>query len=453
MKLALLSNFTVEVLAGMLRTCHEVWTPSGFGAWMQTALSNPGELRRFAPDAIFLLLDRRGGDVSASDLSKAFECLLSDFPSAKVFCPDLGRIANAAGPGFYDDRMAKFASLPFSMKGLRAIETEIERLLVATSVPKVIAVDFDGTLWAGVVGEDGATGVHPFSSFQSRLKAAKDSGMLLVGVSRNNAEDVESVWDVPGMVLSQDDFALISLGWNGKADALESIAKKLNLGLDSFVFIDDNPVERAEVSAALHSVAVPDYPCDPMAFAPDGAVTAEDLARTTMYQAEARREELRDRARALDDYLRELQIVTDVHEALPNEFERIAQLSQKSNQFNVCTNRYSVDDISRIASDDTKLMLVAKSSDRFGDYGLIAVEIAAIDGETAQVTDFVMSCRAMNRGIEGAVEAEMEKRLAARGVKRLDATFVPTAKNAPAADIFAKLGFDKTSENSFSKTL
>ena len=436
MKIALLSNVTVEVLAGMLKKEHDVWTPSGFGAWMETSLDPPAELVAFEPEMICLLIDRRFGafDEAVQSVETAVTQLRQRFPSAAVIAPDLARLAVDAGEGFYDEKMWKLGKMPFSIGALR----ELKKLFVRK---KVAAVDLDYTLWKGVVGEDGADGFEPDAAFQSKLKDLKERGIVLVALSKNNPDDVEPVWSDLRMVLRPSDFVAMKIDWNDKAANLAAVAKTLNVGTDSFVFIDDRPVERARMRAALPEVCVADFPPQLDVFFPFAATTAEDAQKTAMYQAEARRQEFAAGI-SLDDYLRGLEMWADIHLARPEELVRIAQLSQKTNQFNVCTNRYAEKDVAAFASASDHLLFAVRSGDRFGDNGLVAFVLVRLCGHNeAEIADWVMSCRVMNRTLELAVEDAVEAHLRKKGVDKLSARWMKTAKNAPVADLFDRFGF------------
>ena len=452
MRIALLSNVTVEVLAGMLKKEHSIWSPPGFGAWMETALNPPSELKAFNPEAIFLLLDSSHASFDTASCAAAKSALEAAFPLATVIVPDLEDLADEVG-GFYDERMWKVGAMPWSMMGLRAVRGEINRLLRAMKGErkKVLSIDFDNTLWAGIVGEDGPSGVCPFAEFQRGLRALRERGVLLVGLSKNNAADVEPIWNNSRMVLKRDDFAALRVDWNDKAANLAVVAKELNLGIDSFVFIDDNPAERAQMRALLPEVAVPDFPTTEQdlpkflrrvarLYFPEMRLTEEDKAKTAQYRAESAR---RDFASGLsvDDYLKGLEIWADIHPVREPEIPRVAQLSQKTNQFNVLTNRYTVDDIARFVHDASHLIVSVHAGDRFGDQGLVAFVHAIVDGDEATILDWVMSCRTMNRRLEFAVEDRVEAALLARGVKKLHASWRKTLKNAPVARLFDSFGF------------
>ena len=437
MRVALLSNVTVEVLAGLLGKGAPVWTPSGFGAWMETALDPPESLRVFGPELICILIDRKFGafDPQVQDLGLARDRLRAAFPDAAVIVPDVERLAADLGDAFYDEKMWKLGKMPFSIRGLR----ELKKLLLPK---KVLALDLDNTLWKGVVGEDGVGGIVPDLELLRKLKALKDRGVLLTVLSKNEEQDgLEGLGGLGGW--TTEDFAAWRIDWNEKPDNLAAVARELNLGLDSFVFVDDNPVERAQMRTRLPEVTVADFPPQLDVFFPARKVTDEDLRKTELYRAEAERRTFAA-GRSAEDYLKELDIRTDIRPATRDEVPRLAQLSQKTNQFNVCTNRYSEREIAAFLGDPNRLLLSVRSSDRFGDCGLISFVLAKVDGEAAEIVDWAMSCRTMNRRIEFAVGEELERLLSAKGVRTLRAQWVRTAKNAPVADLFAKLGFTET---------
>lgn len=427
MRIALLSNVTVEVLAGMLKKEHSVWLPPGFGGWMETAL-NPGEdLVAFNPEAIYLLLDSHFCEVHG-DIVVARDALSARFSNTAICVFDVARFSADWGSAFYDEKMWKLGKMPWSMKGLR----ELKKIF---SLKKVLAVDLDNTVWDGVAGEDGPTGVRIRKDFQRELLELKNRGVLLTVLSKNNPEDVNWFFE------KDDPFVAKGINWESKADNLIRIAKELNLGCDSFVFVDDNPAERAEMRARCPDVFVADFPPQLEAFFPKRELTAEDLKKTEQYQAEARRKQFAA-GLSVEDYLKGLEIRTEIHPITQDEIPRVAQLSQKTNQFNVCTNRYSEDDIARFAQDSQHVLLTLHAGDRFGDQGLVAFVHASGD----EIMDWVMSCRVMNRRIEFTMQQALEKVLLARGVKVLRATWKRTLKNAPVKDLFEKFGFKVVKE-------
>ena len=449
MKIALISNVTVEVLAGMLGKEHAVWTPPGFGAWMETALDPPKEMADV--QLICLLIEKRFGafDAAVQSVERAVAHLRETFPKAAVIAPDVERLAADFGESFYDERMWKLGKMPFSLLGLR----ELAKLFTPK---KVLAVDLDGTLWQGVIGEDGVAGVRPNAELQQKLAALKAHGVLLAILSKNNRNDVEPVWADTHMVLAKGDFVASAVDWEEKAGNLEKMARQLNLGVDSFVFVDDDPAERAAMRALQPTVTVADFPPQLDIFFPFEPKTVEDLAKTEQYRAEATRRAFGE-GLSVDDYLKNLRIWSEIHPVADEEIARIAQLSQKTNQFNVCTNRYSEREIAAAAHDPERLLLSMHSGDRFGDYGLVAFVQAAVRGDSAEITDWVMSCRTMNRRLEFTMEREVERLLSARGVRTVHAKWRRTAKNAPVAGLFDAFGFKRVTtgqdERTYVKTL
>lgn len=454
MRLALLSNVTVELLAGMLKKDHSLWMPSGFGAWIQTALAPPDDFRDFKPDFIFLLLDRSHTAIDTVQAGRVLEALRTAFPQTAVVEIDLVDLAEEMGSNrFYDEKMWKLASMPWSLAGLHAIADEINRLVAMerTGRKKVLAVDFDNTLWSGVIGEDGLTGIVPYQDFQREIKRLQETGVLLVALTKNNVTDVEPVWSDPRMVLTKSDFVTLRIDWNDKCTNLRKAAQELNLGTDSFVFVDDNPAERAQMKSLCPEVIVPEFPDDSTSlptfmrrigrlYFPVLHLTEEDRKKTSQYQAETARRTFAA-GLSVEDYLKGLELWADIHEVRETEIPRVAQLSQKTNQFNVCTNRYTVDDIRHFVEDRTYHLITVHAGDRFGEQGLVAFVLVHLDGSGGEVVDWVMSCRTMNRTLEYAVESKVEQILVNEGVSNLRATYRLTAKNAPVANLFTRFGF------------
>ena len=436
MKIAILSNATVEMLARMLGDEHAVWTPPGFGAWVEIALAPPADLISFSPDIIAILLDERfSNDDARSRIDDAVALLAATFPKTKVAVPDLKAILSDLGDTAYDERMWELAKMPWSMEAL----LEIKKLF--TPVKKVLALDLDNTLWKGVVSEDGVDAIEPNELLQRKALMLKECGVVLVALSKNNPEDVAPALRDARMLLHEDDFAAIRVNWDAKSLNLSDVARELNVGIDSFVFVDDNPGNRAEMRASLPEVTITPFPPDLSLYFHSAALTDEDRMRTAHYKAESLRREEASRL-SLDDYLRSLDIKNEIHLITEEEFARVAQLAQKTNQFNVCTNRWTEDDVRSFAADSRHAILTLHSSDRFGDLGLVAFVHATIDGDAAEIVDWVMSCRAMNRRIEFVMEDEVERALASRGVKKISATWKRTAKNNPVENLFDSFGFE-----------
>lgn len=315
---------------------------------------------------------------------------------------------------------------------------ELYRRVNGLSPKKVVALDLDGTLWEGIVGEDGVDAIRPRTVFLSELKALKERGVLLTILSKNNAADVRAAFDAGVLApLAADDFLYPQINWVPKAENLQRVAQSLGLGLDAFVFVDDNPAERLEMKARLPEVAVAAFPPVLAAYFPSGVVTAEDRRKTEAYREEAARQEFLA-TRPATDVWAALGCWLDVHLARPEEAARIAQLSQKANQFSVCTNRYTAAEVEGLVrgADGARVYAVC-AGDRFGDQGLVAFVI--VRGE--EIVDFTMSCRVAGRGLETRAWAAIAHDLRTQGVVRVRARWRRTAKNTPVADLFERLGF------------
>ena len=327
---------------------------------------------------------------------------------------------------------------------------EFLRRINGGAVKKVVAVDLDNTLWHGVIGEDGLAGISPNLPFERKLKDLKNRGVLLVALSKNNLED-----GLKGLscleVLTKDDFIAAKINWDCKAENLVQVAEELNLGVDAFVFVDDNPAERLEMQAKLPEVTVAAFPPNLDAYFPPHELTEEDRHKTEEYRAEAERKRclagMRDEMREVrEEVFRELGVEVEIHLLAEGEVARVAQLSQKSNQFNVCTNRYTEDEVRTLAQEG--LVVTAHAKDKFGDQGLVAYVVVK-DGA---ILDWVMSCRVMGRGIEERVEAEVERLVAAQGVTQLGAKWRASGRNVPVKELFERFGFSLVGESEGEKT-
>lgn len=313
----------------------------------------------------------------------------------------------------------------------------------AEGVPmrKAVAVDLDGTLWEGIVSEDGPAGIRPRVGFQRELLGLRRRGTLLVALSKNDAAAVEPVWRDPRMALGRGDFVALSLDWGEKADALARVAAQLGLGTDAFVFVDDNPVERERMRRLRPEVAVAAFPPRLAAYFPtDAAVTAEDRFRTARYLAEARRRAEAAKVGA-EEYLAGLRQWFDIHLLKADEVARVAQLAARANRFVLAPDRPDVGEVTSWLDDADSLSLVLHAGDRFGELGLVAFAHARLVGELAELADFTMSCRAADRGLEVRLMAELARRLAARGAKTMVAAHRSNGRNAPFADLLPRCGF------------
>jgi len=357
--------------------------------------------------------------------------------------------------------------MPFSVQMQKLIADEIlHKLEVEDRTPKkVLLLDLDGTLWGGVAGEHNITPVELsddhegliYKNVQRMIQRMQRQGTILAIVSKNNESDVWPVLkDHPHMILRKEDFAAIRINWEQKHRNIISIAQELGLGTDSFVFWDDSPAERELVRQMLPEVTVPEFPerIEELptavykmyrAYFERSYVTEEDINKTRQYAAQSQRTELRQQTKSFADYLRKLRIkITRVDEK--KNLERLYQLVNKTNQFNLTTKRYMRQELAELLEDHATRIFAYRVEDCFGDYGITAVVIVSLRDEPL-IEEFVMSCRIMGKQIENAVLAAVEKALQQEGCSSLTGVYIPTAKNKPVETLYANLGYRKLRES------
>lgn len=392
-------------------------------------------------------------------LNAALRDIAAEFDHVRLF--DLDGFFAAEGASGYDPRFDLFALQPIAGRALGSFARAMRRLLGPFAAPpaKVLALDLDNTLWGGVLGEDGIGSLaigHDFPGsifrkIQLEALALRARGVLLVLVSKNEEANVrEAFANLTDMPLKLSDFAAMRVDWNPKPDNLRAIADELELGLDSFVFVDDQPFERAAVAAGVPEVRV--LPTDGTPLGTLAALreaphfdqhrtTSSDLGRAQDYKQRRERKDLERSASSRYDFLRSLSLKARVAPVDNGSLGRAVQMLAKTNQFNVTTRRHGEADLKRILEDGRAQLLSLSLADRFGDQGIVGLAIAVPDDEnSANVDSFLMSCRALGRGAEEALWASLCRRLAANGFSRLRAEYRPTEKNAQCADLFDRLG-------------
>jgi FkbH-like protein len=335
---------------------------------------------------------------------------------------------------------------------------------------KVLALDLDNTLWGGVVADDGLEGIElgdtsprgeAFKAFQKYIASLKQRGVLLAVCSKNDHARAAEVFEKhPEMVLRMEDIVSFKANWEPKSENLRQMAADLNLGLDSFVFIDDNPAEIEIVRQFAPEVTTlllgPD-PSDYVAQLQDcrlfeqRSITAEDAERTGQYLSEARRMALSTTITDMGSYLESLEMEAVITEFTPVDVPRLAQLINKSNQFNLTTRRRTEADILALMSDSAYLGFSVRLKDRFGDHGLISIVIGRMAGATMQIDTWLMSCRVLKRQVEDEVLNELARLTRDRKGKRLEGVYLPTAKNEMVRDFYPRMGFILSSEDDKSR--
>jgi FkbH-like protein len=330
--------------------------------------------------------------------------------------------------------------------------------------PKKVAVlDLDNTLWGGVIGDDGLDGIdigdtspraEAFKAFQQYLKTLPERGILLAVCSKNDEDKaLEPFEKHPEMVLRRDDFVSFKANWMPKSDNIRAIAQELNLGLDSFVFIDDNPAEIEIVKQFAPEVTGILLGSDPSRYAREvmdarlfepRAITAEDAERAELYKQEARRQELESNFTDMDSYLSSLGMKCVITEFRAVDAPRIAQLIGRSNQFNVTTRRRTEAEVRQLIDDPAYCAFNMRLEDRFGDYGLIAIVVGRVEGEVLEMDTWLMSCRVLKRQVEEETVNEIVRLARLRGCSRIHGVYLPTKKNGMVRDLYSRMGFATT---------
>jgi FkbH-like protein len=335
---------------------------------------------------------------------------------------------------------------------------------------KCLVLDLDNTLWGGVIGDDGVANLkigsetavaESYLAFQQYARDLKDRGILLAVCSKNEEAAAMEGLCHPDGVLRPNDFAAIRANWSPKHENLVAIAESLNIGVDSLVFVDDNPAERDIVRQHLPQVMVPEVGNDPAQFATilerSGcfevlSVNHDDLQRSLYYEENNARVDLRSDFKDYGQFLDSLQMEAEIKPFTAVYLDRIAQLTNKTNQFNCTTRRYTRTEIDQIAENPKYIHLYGRLKDKFGDNGLISVVVGQVDGPALNLVLWLMSCRVLKRGMEEAMMDALERHCRARHIKTIIGHYLPTAKNAMVAGLYGQLGFQKIGENADGET-
>lgn len=337
---------------------------------------------------------------------------------------------------------------------------------------KAFNLDLDNTLWGGIVGDDGADNIEigqetplaqTYSEFQEYLKLHKQLGVLLTINSKNDMENALSGLARPDSILHRDDFVNIKANWNPKNVNLTETAQEMALLPESYVFADDNPAERAIISEQFPDVAAPALEeaehyiqvIDKSGFFETTALSQDDLMRTEMYQSNAQRSQLKESFVNYEDYLKSLEMKGEIQSFIPAYMSRIAQLTNKSNQFNLTTKRYSQAEIEKISADPNYVTVYGKLGDRFGDNGVVSIVIGKLGGvlrDELHMELWLMSCRVLKREMEFAMMDELVEKARAVGVKKIIGYYYPTAKNAMVKEFYGLQGFTKIDEDAEGNT-
>ena len=386
----------------------------------------------------------------------------------KLLMQDLHSIAARLGISRWFDAERWFSyKVANTVEGTFAIASSLQAMIGAMygRSRKVLVLDLDNTLWGGVIGDDGADKIligretpiaEAYTAFQEYCLRLRDRGILLAVCSKNNDDVARSGFAHPDSVLKLEHFSAFKANWEPKHENILEIARELNLGVDSFVFVDDNPAERAIVEAQIPGIAVPEVGNEVARFIPildaaryfePVALGKEDLARARLYEENAQRAQLEQKFANYGEYLDSLEMVAEIDVFNPTYMERIAQLTNKTNQFNLTTRRYTLAEIEATVSSGKHIGIYGKLADRFGDNGLISIVLGRIDAETLHLDLWLMSCRVLKREMELAMLDGVALRARAAGLTRLIGYYLPTKKNGMVAEHYALLGFEKIGQH------
>lgn len=514
MRLSVLSNINLDSLVGRLSKLNDVYKTEGYGTWVQEIINPNSGLYSFGPQAVFIIIDgeemfkgqsrnsstidmninyieetvknnpditffvsnidlwtRKIDSAKAGSKERGLEFLWEDglfllsrkYRNLYVF--DLKSIVEDIGrEQFYSKKLWYLGGIKFSMKAEKVLEQYINRCVdsVKGKRKKCMVLDLDNTLWGGVVGEVGMEGIElsdykegaRYKDFQKKLKEIKDLGIILAVVSKNNFDDaIKVIREHKHMVLKEEDFVALKINWDLKSQNIRDLSEELNIGLDSIVFIDDNPVERESVKRELPEVTVPGFPQDTselLNFAVELYhnyfytldITDEDTVKTEIYRQNMKRRDAQKSSASYEDFLKSLETKIEIRRISAENVQRAAQLTQKTNQFNLTTKRYSEQELLALIDEEGFEGFVAYVSDRFGDNGMVSVVITKRKTDTEiELDTFLLSCRVMGRFIEEQIIGFIEDLYKKSGYKRLVTYYKPTEKNAPVKDFFERLGY------------
>lgn len=513
---ALLSNVNIAPLQNALQQegFEKVYV-AGFNQWQSELLNPVSELSAVNADYVVMYIDAgewKKGNADAEEIIRSIRhYLLNNSRGSILICDMVYNPVHAATytsvPGWFErsanNQLYQFAEeevrvtiVPFSqlvmgygysrlfdpkywylgrmklsLEGNRLLAREIRWLTRAKEGKsrKVLVLDLDNTLWGGVLGEDGwqniqlsdeGTGLI-FKEFQQLIIELSQLGVLIAICSKNKEADVrEAMERNEHMLLKWNNFVATRVNWLPKDENIRSIALELNLGLDAFVFIDDNPVERTLIQESLPSVAVPQFPTDltrlqqwmleevVYPYFARTTLTSEDLNKTSQYQRNAARESERNNF-SFDEFIANLNIEIEVTEANEATLARIAQLTQKTNQFNMTMKRYTEADIIRLYNSDKHKLFTCRYRDKFGDEGIVGCFLIESVGNVARIDNFLLSCRVLGRKAEFQMLDALKNQLHQLQLTKISASYVPGERNQPAALVYEQYGFTTTNTNEY----
>ncbi len=502
--IAFISSYTTDPLADYVQVfaaqsdlaVNQYIAP--YGQFNQELLNPQSELYRTSPQITFLLIENESGLdglVDAFLTNSTGILVINTFPACPSWplqvLPDQHRIlieklnariieryqnhprvqildldalvAYAGCQNAMSPQMMSMARIPFSELFLSLLARRIISHITATMglARKCLVLDCDNTLWGGIIGEDGLDGIQighdspgrEYLEFQKTILELYEQGVILAINSKNNSADVMQVLNEhPHMLLREKHFASVVVNWEAKPQNMQKIAEQINIGLDAMVFIDDNPAERQMMRQSLPQVETLEMPVDPSLFARTlreagcfarAYLTEEDKNRGQIYAAQRQRDQFEQSCATLEDFLKSLEMVVSIRPACKDDIKRAAQLTQRTNQFNLTTRRYTESDIAAMAQNPNWRIYVLSLKDKFGDNGTVGLALVEIQLKQWRVDTFLMSCRVIGRQVEDALVDRICRDAAKAGYVSISAEYIPSAKNNLVADFWDKSSFRK----------
>lgn len=410
--------------------------------------------------------DFRGKTYFINKLNQEFSINASKI--GNLYINDINYLSSYLGLRYWFDQTLWYqAKYALSMESVPELAFNISKIInsILGMSKKCLILDLDNTCWGGVIGDDGCHGIHigtenaiaeSYSSFQKYAKDLKDIGVILAVCSKNDFENAKEGFSHPESILQFDDFTSFMANWSPKNKNIIKISKKINIGTDSLVFIDDNPAERDIVLSQLPKVSVPDLgnevfefitKIDRNGYFEPISLSDDDLNRNKYYEDNKRRADEQVTFKSYDEYLFSLNMTAEIKSFKSVYIDRISQLTSKTNQFNLTTKRYTVSEIKKITTSESYIKIYGKLADKFGDNGLIAISIGRIKNNQCHIDLWLMSCRVIKRSMEFAMLDELVRKCKDNNLSQIIGYYYKSTKNSMVSDLYEKFGFTIIKKN------
>ena len=382
--------------------------------------------------------------------------------TSQLYINDINYLSSYIGlKDWFDKSLWYQAKYALSMDSIPELAFNISKIMnsIFGKSKKCLVLDLDNTCWGGVIGDDGLNGIdigletaisESFTSFQKYVKKLKKRGVILAVCSKNDFQNAKEGFEHPDSILRFDDFSSFKSNWKAKNKNILEIAKEINIGTDSLVFIDDNPVERDLVSSQVPNVSVPNIGKDVINFIDyidrggyfePISLLADDINRNAYYAGNIKREEEQSTFKSYDDFLSSLKMTAEIKTFPPVYLDRITQLTNKTNQFNLTTKRYNASEIKKIITNDEYIKIYGRLADKYGDNGLVAVSIGKLKENQCHIDLWLMSCRVLKRNMELAMLDEIVRQCKEKDVLEVIGYYYQSDKNSMVCDLYEKFGF------------